>query len=162
MNQFFVEDLFGTRNNTTILPSFILTLFHQCFSLKYLCFVHYFSMAIVLSIPSGLLLVQHKYIRDPLHFTNMTNVKGYTAPMSSTLSLTPISLSLSPVALYLLNAQYIGKLLVSLFAHLLPILTTPHPRPLTLFIVVIILFVIAHQPPLISCKLDHASSLYSF
>ena len=48
---------------------------------------HYFLGIEVLPTPSGLLLAQHKYIRDLLDRTNMAGAKECTSPMSSTQSL---------------------------------------------------------------------------
>ena len=82
----YVDDLIVIGNNNAFLVNFLQALATR-FSIKDLGDLHYFLVIEVLLTPSGLLLTQHKYIRDLLDRTNMVGAKECTSPMSSTQSL---------------------------------------------------------------------------
>ncbi|WRX13866.1 Reverse transcriptase [Theobroma cacao] len=80
-NNWPLHDLIITSNDNKFLQCFLQALATRC-SVKDLGDLHYFLGIEVLSTKSGLLLTQHKYIRDLLERTNMVGAKECTMPMS--------------------------------------------------------------------------------
>lgn len=79
----YVDDLIMTRNNNDVVVKFVEQLSHR-FSLKYLGELNYFLGVEVLHVPNGLILTQHKYVRELLEKFDMTNLKSMTTPMANT------------------------------------------------------------------------------
>lgn len=79
-----MDDLIVIGNNNFVLQDFFQALSTR-FSVKDLGDLHYFLDIEVLLTPSGLLLMQHKYIRDLLVKANMTGAKECSTPMSTTI-----------------------------------------------------------------------------
>lgn len=82
----YVDDIVITGNNSNQTQQFI-DLFSKRFLLKDLGELSYFLGIEVTRTPSGLLLIQHKYINDLLVRVNMTNTKPVATPMQKDLRL---------------------------------------------------------------------------
>lgn len=82
----YVDDIILTGNNTKFLKTFVGALSSR-FSLKDLGKQNYFLGIEVLHRKQGLILSQHKYIRDILVKTNMDGAKKATTPLSTSTKL---------------------------------------------------------------------------
>ena len=78
----YVDDLIVIGNNNIFLHKFLQDLVAK-FSVKDLGDLHYFLGIEVLPTPFGLLLTQHKYIRDLLERINMVGSKACVPPLST-------------------------------------------------------------------------------
>ena len=78
----YVDDLIVIGNNNIFLHKFLQDLAAK-FSVKDLGDLHYFLGIEVLPTPFGLLLTQHKYIRDLLERINMVGSKECVPPLST-------------------------------------------------------------------------------
>jgi histone deacetylase 1/2 len=82
----YVDDLLITGNNNKFLDQFIASL-SQKFSLKNMGAPHYFLGIELIPTPSGMLLSQHKHIRDVLQRFDMEGAKPAPTPLSTTATL---------------------------------------------------------------------------
>ena len=80
----YVDDLIITRNSSTFITDFIVSLSNQ-FIIKDLGSLYYFLGVEVITTISNLFLFQHKYIWDLLQWQNMDGTK-YVASLLSILS----------------------------------------------------------------------------
>lgn len=81
----YVDDLILTGNDNSF-SKFIRDI-SQRFSVKDLGSLHHFLSVEVIPTPSGLLLTQHKYIKDILDCNNMSSAKEVSTPLSTSCSL---------------------------------------------------------------------------
>jgi len=82
----YVDDLLLTGNDSKFLQTFIGSLSNR-FSLKNMGSPHYFLGVEIIPLQSGLLLSQHKFIRDILEKFDMADAKPSPTPLSSTATL---------------------------------------------------------------------------
>lgn len=82
----YVDDLLLTGNNNSFMQEFISSLAQQ-FSLKNMGAPHYFLGIEIIPTTSGILLSQHKHIRDILERFDMEGAKPSPTPLSATATL---------------------------------------------------------------------------